>query len=72
MNAAATKIWKNSGEMNVAQAAEYLGLSVKRLYNVLHERQGPRCIKRSGRLYFLAADLDAWQKARTTIRRAFS
>lgn len=62
---------KMNGEMNVEQAAEYIGISKSRLYSVISEGQGPRHVKRFGRLIFLAGDLDAWLKQITVVKRAF-
>lgn len=60
----------NSGEMDTVQAAEYCLMKPKTLRNYLAMGQGPRCIKRFGRLIFLAADLDAWVKHNTVTRKA--
>jgi hypothetical protein len=58
--------------MNLAEAAEYLGLkargkawSPQTLRNRISEGRGPRHQKRFGRLVFDRADLDAFVKAET-------
>lgn len=66
----------NSGEMNVEEAAQYcLGrgwnITSKTIRNKLAKHEGPRHIKRFGRIFFLAADLDAWIAANTEVRKAF-
>lgn len=69
MSGAALRI--NSGEMNIGQAAEYCGINPKTLYNRIADNQGPRHIKKFGRLIFLAGDLDAWINQNTVIKKAF-
>lgn len=68
----------NNGEMSTEQAASYIAMrlgrsfTTKTLRNYLAMQQGPRCIKRFGRLSFLAADLDAWIKVNSEVRRAMA
>ena len=63
---------KNTGEMSVEQAARYCGLSIKTLYCRISLGQGPRHLKRFGRLIFLAGDLEKWIEHNTSVVKAFS
>ncbi len=60
-----------SGEMDVTDAAKYCAVSPKTIYNAISQGQGPRHIKRFNRLIFIAADLDAWIRANTVVKKAF-
>lgn len=46
--------------MNTREAAEYLGVPVKRLRNWRSDGGGPRFTKPAGRAIYERADLDAW------------
>ena len=58
---------KPSGEMSVQEAAAYCGISYRTLYNRVSDGEGPRHLKRFGRLVFLSSDLDQWIKDKTKI-----
>lgn len=45
-------------------AAEYCGLAVQTLYNLISQGQGPKHYKQGKRNAFYATDLDDWNKAR--------
>ena len=51
------------GRMDTANAANYLGLSVKTLATMRSRGDGPKFLKR-GRIFYFREDLDAWM-ART-------
>lgn len=45
-------------------AAEYCGMGVQTLYNLISAGEGPRYYKQGRRNAFYTADLDAWNEAR--------
>ena len=45
-------------------AAEYCGLAVQTLYNLISQGQGPRHYRQGRRNAFYTADLDEWNRAR--------
>ena len=47
------------GRLDTANAALYLGLSVKTLASMRCSGSGPRFVKR-GRIFYFREDLDAW------------
>jgi hypothetical protein len=58
-------------EMDVIEAAGYLGINPKTLRNKIYAGVGPRHTKRFGRLRFAAADLDAYMSAAGHVREAY-
>jgi excisionase family DNA binding protein len=59
-------------EMTLEEAAEYLGIRPQTLRNRMSRKEGPENVKNFGRLRFRKADLDAYIKANTERRRAYS
>jgi excisionase family DNA binding protein len=47
-------------ELTAAQAASYLGVTVKHLYNLRSEDKGPRSSRRGRRLIFRRSDVDEY------------
>ncbi len=45
-------------------AAEYCGMAVQTLYNLISQGAGPKHYKQGSRSVFYAADLDDWNRAR--------
>lgn len=45
-------------------AAEYCGMAVQTLYNLISQGQGPKHYKQGKRNAFYAADLDEWNRQR--------
>lgn len=58
-------------EMNIEEAAKYLGWEVGTLRNRLSKKCGPRSLKRFGRRFFLKSDLDAFLKHETEVKEAY-
>lgn len=54
-----------------AEAAAYLGLTPKSLYNRNSEQKGPRRLKRFGGLKYHKADLDAYLRHETETLEAY-
>ncbi|MCW3494554.1 helix-turn-helix transcriptional regulator [Microbacterium sp. SSM24] len=48
-------------------AAEYCGLKVQTLYNLISQGQGPKHYKHGKLSAFYAADLDEWNQARLVL-----
>jgi predicted DNA-binding transcriptional regulator AlpA len=48
-------------------AAEYCGMAVQTLYNLISRGAGPKHYKQGKRNAFYAADLDAWNQARLVL-----
>jgi hypothetical protein len=54
-----------SEHYDIKQAAAYLGISHRYLYQLKHYDAGPAVTKgRRGQLFYTKADLDAWNSAR--------
>jgi predicted DNA-binding transcriptional regulator AlpA len=45
-------------------AADYCGMAVQTLYNLISQGKGPKHYKQGKRNAFYTADLDAWNQAR--------
>jgi hypothetical protein len=61
-----------SAELDHRQAAVFLRISPGRLYNICSAGGGPRKIEKRGRVYYVKADLAAWDKDQATIIPAHS
>jgi predicted DNA-binding transcriptional regulator AlpA len=48
-------------------AADYCGMAVQTLYNLISQGKGPKHYKQGKRNAFYTADLDAWNKARLVL-----
>lgn len=53
-----------SAILTTKQAAEYCGISVQHLYNLLSTNEGPASYKHGSRNAFYAVDLDEWLRNR--------
>jgi len=54
------------------EAALYLGISIRTLYNLVAAKQGPAKHSAPGvGIWFVKADLDAWFKSGHTVTKAF-
>jgi predicted DNA-binding transcriptional regulator AlpA len=51
-------------------AADYCGMAVQTLYNLISQGKGPKHYKQGKRNAFYTADLDAWNKARLILVEA--
>lgn len=52
--------------LNSKAAAEYCGIGVQTLYNLISQGHGPTYFKHGRRNAFYPADLDEWNRARLT------
>lgn len=59
-------------DLTLPQAAEYMGIKAKTLSNWIYAGKAPHHYKRFGRRYFKKADLEAFMKNETEVRRAYS
>jgi predicted DNA-binding transcriptional regulator AlpA len=57
-------------ELTHSEAAAYLGLSPRTLYNKNNSGKGPRRTRRFGRVVYLVVDLDAFKRSVSTVREA--
>jgi predicted DNA-binding transcriptional regulator AlpA len=48
-------------------AADYCGMAVQTLYNLISQGNGPKHYKQGKRNAFYTADLDAWNQARLVL-----
>jgi predicted DNA-binding transcriptional regulator AlpA len=48
-------------------AADYCGMAVQTLYNLISQGKGPKHYKQGKRNAFYTADLDAWNQARLVL-----
>lgn len=48
-------------------AAEYCGMALQTLYNLISQGAGPKYYKQGKRNAFYATDLDAWNQARLVL-----
>ena len=53
------------GRVDPKNAAAYCGLSVKTMANMRSRGEGPRFIKRGGRVFYRIEDLDEWNRGGT-------
>jgi predicted DNA-binding transcriptional regulator AlpA len=51
-------------------AADYCGMAVQTLYNLISQGKGPKHYKQGKRNAFYTADLDAWNQARLILVEA--
>lgn len=58
-------------QLNLIEAAAYLGKAPNTLRNWLGSGRGPRCIKKFGRLVFLKVDLDRFLENNVETREAY-
>lgn len=62
-----------TAEFNYKEAALFLKTSLRTLYNLVSDQQGPQKFSRVGRgVYFIKADLIAWDKSGRKVVKAFN
>ena len=59
-------------EIGLREAAEYLGLKPKTLYNLIGDGQGPRRVKEGRYWKFTLADLDRYRSQRRETKEAYT
>lgn len=48
--------------LTAEEAAQFLGLTVRTLYNKKNRLEGPRCEKRGSKLFYPRAELEKWHE----------
>jgi predicted DNA-binding transcriptional regulator AlpA len=60
-------------ELTYDEAALFLGMNKRTLYNLCHAKEGPPRIEAIGKgVYFIKADLEAWDRSRKRTHRTYS